>query len=99
MNIYQLLFRYYVLIFIWIIIFIIQTNLPFLIIIVIITRLFFNFIITLGDNYIGDEGAKSLAEALKYNKNLTSINLSKIWHLSLLEIISIMHIYQFLFTD
>ena len=63
----QIIFLF-VLIFIWIIIFIVQTNspLPF-IIIAIINRLFFNFVITLGGNNIGDEGAKALAEGLKLN--------------------------------
>lgn len=30
---------------------------------------------TPADNYIGDEGAKALAEALKVNTTVTSINL------------------------
>ena len=77
MHIYQLLFTYCVLIFIWIIIFIIQTKFRFLFIIASINRLFFHFVITLGDNNIGDEGAKALAEALKLNKNLTTIDLGK----------------------
>ena len=41
----------------------------------IINRLFFYFVITLGDNSIGAEGAKALAEALKLNKNFTRIGL------------------------
>ena len=77
MHIYQLLFTCCLLIFIWIIIFIIQTKFLFLFIIAIINRLFFYLVIILGDNKIGVEGAKALAEALKYNKNLASINLSK----------------------
>ena len=75
MHIYQLLFTYCVLIFIWIIIFIIQTKFLFLFIIEIIYRLFYHFAITLGTNNIGSQGAKALAEALKRNKNLTNINL------------------------
>ena len=77
MRIYKLLFTYCVLIFIWIFIFIIQTKFVFLFIIEIINRLFFYFAITLEGNNIYDEGAKVLAEALKLNKNLISINLSK----------------------
>ena len=77
MHIYQLLFTYCVLIFIWIIIFIIQTKFRFLFIIASINRLFFHFVITLGGNNIGVEGAKALAEALKLNKNLTTIDLGK----------------------
>ena len=74
----KLLFTYYVLIFIWIIIFIVQKNFLFsFIIIAIINRLFFHFvIIILDNNNIGDEGAKALAEALKLNKNLAHLNLS-----------------------
>ena len=78
MHIYQLLFTYCVLIFIWIIIFIIQTKFRFLFIIASINRLFFHFvIIILDNNKIGVEGAKALAEALKLNKNLTTIDLGK----------------------
>ena len=77
MHIYQLLFTNCVMIslFIWIIIFIIQTKFVFFFIIVILNRLFFHFVITLGDNRIGAEGAKALVEALKLNKNLTSISI------------------------
>ena len=64
-------------IFIWILIFIIQTKILFLFIISINNRLFLYFVITLEDNDIGAEGAEALAEALKLNKNLTSINLCK----------------------
>ena len=67
MQIYQLLFTYYVLIFIWINIFIIQTKVQFLFIITIINRLFFHFVITLAGNNIVFEGAKVIAEALKLN--------------------------------
>ena len=49
----------------------------FLFIITILNRLFFYFVITLDNNNIGDEGAKALAEGLKLNKNLISINLGK----------------------
>ena len=77
MDIYQLLFTNCVLIFIWIIILIIQTKFQFLFIIAIINRLLFNFVITLGYNNIGAEGAKILAEVLKLNKNLTNIELCK----------------------
>ena len=77
MHIYQLLFTYCDLIFIWIFIFIIQSKFIFLFIMAIINRLFFYFVITLGANNIGAEGAKALAEALKLNKNLTSIALRK----------------------
>ena len=77
MHTFKLLFTYYVLIVIWIIIFIVQTNFLFsFIIIAIFNRLFFHFvIIILVKNKIGDEGAKALAEALKLNKNLTDLNL------------------------
>ena len=77
MHTYKLLFNYYVLIFIRIIIFIDQKHVPFsFIIIVIINRLFFHFvIIILERNYIIAKGAEALAEALKYNKNLTYLNL------------------------
>ena len=71
------IFTYCVLIFIWLIIFIIQTKFLFLFIIIILNRLFFYFVITLGDNSIGVEGAKALAEALKLNKNLKNIDLGK----------------------
>ena len=75
MLIYQLLFAYCVLIFIWIIIFIIQTELLFLFIIAIIYRLFFHFVIPLEDNMICNEGINALAKALKINKNLANISL------------------------
>ena len=81
MHIYQLLFTYCVLIFIWIIIFIIQTKFRFLFIIASINRLFFYFVIILEYNNIGDEGAKALAKALKLNKNLSSIILGKFMRL------------------
>ena len=42
-----------------------------------INRLFFNFVITIARNEIDDEGGKALAKALKFNKNLTSIDLGK----------------------
>ena len=43
-----------------------------------INRFFYQFvIILLGYNEIDTEGAKALAEALKLNKNLTTINLGK----------------------
>ena len=48
----------------------------FLFIITNLNRLLFYFVIILGYNNIGLEGAKALAEGLKLNKNLTSINLS-----------------------
>ena len=54
---------------------IIQTKFQLLFIIAIINPLFFYFVITLEYINIGDEGAKVLAEALKLNKNLTSISL------------------------
>ena len=48
------------------------------IIIHIITRLFFHFVIILVKNYIGIKGAKALAETLKHNnKNITDLNLGK----------------------
>ena len=75
MYIYQLLFTYSVLIFIWILIFIIQTKFLFLFIMPILNRLFFYFVITLGCNRIGDEGVKALAEALKFNKNVINVDL------------------------
>ena len=77
MHTYKLLFTYYVLIFIWIIIFTVQTNFLFsFFIIAIIYRLFFHFVIIILEyNYIYDEGAKALAEALKLNKNLTYLYL------------------------
>ena len=63
-------------IFIWIIILIVQTTFPFsFIIIAIINRLFFHFVIILEYVYIKVEGAKALAEALKLNKNLTILSL------------------------
>ena len=78
MHTLKLLFTYYdVLIFIWIILFIVQTNfLLSFIFIGIINRLFFHsVIIILESNNIGDEGAKALAEGLKLNKNLAHLNL------------------------
>ena len=77
MHILILLFTYSVLIFAWINIFIVQTNFLFsFIIITIINRLFFHFVVIILDyNSIGDEGAKALAEALKLNKNLAHLNL------------------------
>ena len=77
MHTFKLLFTYYVLIFIWIIIFIVQKNFLFsFIIIAIINQLFFHFVIIILEcNNIGDEGVKALAEALKLNKNLTDLNL------------------------
>ena len=79
MNTYKLLFTYYVLIFLGIIIFIVQTNIPFsFITIAIINQLFFHFvIIILEGNNFGDDGAKALAKALKLNKYLTDLNLCK----------------------
>ena len=77
MQIYQLLFTYCVLIFVWIVIFIIQRKFLFLFIVAILNRLFFNFVIILGGHNICVEGAKALAEVLKPNKNLTSIALCK----------------------
>ena len=79
MHTYKLSFTYNVLIFIWIIIFISQTNFLFsFIIIAIIIQLIVHFdIIILESIEIGDEGAKALAEALKLNKNLTDLVLSK----------------------
>ena len=62
-------------IFILIIIFIIHQKFRFLFIIVNIHRLFFNFVIILERNKIGDEGAKALSEALKLIENLTNIDL------------------------
>ena len=55
--------------------FIFQIKLLLLFIIAILNRLFFYFIITLAINNIGSDGAKALAETLKFNKNLTSIEL------------------------
>ena len=81
MHIYKLLFTYCILILIGIFIFIIQTKFLLVLFIAIINRLLFYFIITLGCNRIGDEGAKALAEALKLNKNLTNINLSMLMRL------------------
>ena len=77
MHTFKLLFTYYVLIFIWIIIIIVQTNFLFSFInIAIINRLFFHFVIIIIDNNnIGAEGAKALAEALKFNKNLSHLSL------------------------
>ena len=57
--------------------FIIQTKFLFLFIIAILNRLLFYFVIILGCNNICVESAKALAEALKLNKNLKSINLGK----------------------
>ena len=76
MHIYKSLLTYCVLLFIFMIIFNIQKNF-LLVFITIIKRLFFHFVITLGGINISDEGAKALAEALKLNKNLTSLSLSK----------------------
>ena len=81
MHIYQLLFTYSVLIFIWIFIFIIRTKFLFLFIIAILNRLFFYFVITLVNNSIGAELAKALAEALKLNNNLTRILLGNFMQL------------------
>ena len=77
MHTLKLLLTSYVLIFGWIIIFIVQTNFLFsFIIIAIINRLFFHFvIIILEGNNFGYKGAKALAEALKLNKNLVHLNL------------------------
>ena len=76
MHNYKLFFIYSVLKFKWIIIFIIQTNFLFLFIITIIDRLFFHFVIIILDSSkIGNEGAKSLADMLKINRNLTDLNL------------------------
>ena len=77
MHIYPLLFTYCVLILIWIITFIIQTNFLFLFIIINNNRLFYHFVNILGKNSIGVEGAKTLADALKLNKNLTNIDLCR----------------------
>ena len=68
-------------IFIWIFIFIIQTIFLFLFIIAILNRLFFNFIIILEWNNMRAKGAKALAEALKLNKNLITIDLGKFMRL------------------
>ena len=76
MHTYKLLLTYFILIFIWIIIFIIQTKFLFLLIIAIINRVLFHLIIFLGCNNIAIEGAKALAEALIIKKNLTDLNLS-----------------------
>ena len=57
------------------------TKFLFLFIIAILNRFYFHFVITLEANNIGAEGAKALAEALKLNKNLTSIILSKFMRL------------------
>ena len=54
-----------------------QTKFPFSFIITIINLLFFHFGIILAGNVIGIKGVKALAEALKFNKNLTELNLSK----------------------
>ena len=70
--------------------FIIQIEYRFLDIIAIINRLFFHFVTILVDNNIGVEGAKALAEALKFNKNLTKLNLCKILILFTLNIYSIL---------
>ena len=69
MHSFKSLSIYYILIFIWIITLLIPTNFLFsFIIVAIINRLFFNFvIIILEHNNIGAEGAKALAEALKLN--------------------------------
>ena len=83
MYIYQLLFAYFVLIFIWITIIIIHTKFLLLFIIANINRLFLHFIITLESNKIGSEGTKALAEVLKLNKNLITLNLSKFLRLFL----------------
>ena len=82
MHTYKLIFTYYVLILIWIIIFLVQTNFPFsFIYITIIKQLFFHFVlIILDNNYISTEGAKALAEALKLNKNLAHLNLGKFYY-------------------
>ena len=81
MHTCQLFFTYYVLIFIWIIICIIQTKFLFLFIIAIINRFFFHFVYILDYNDIEAEGAKVLGEALKLNKNLAYINLGKLLRL------------------
>ena len=78
MHIYQLLFTYCALIFIWIIILSIKIKFLFLFRIAIINRLFFNFVLTLESNNFGAEGAKAIAETLKLNNKLTNINLSNI---------------------
>ena len=61
--------------YIWRIISIIQTN--FLFLISIINRLFYHFVVILVNNEISVNGAKELAEALKLNKNLTTLNICK----------------------
>ena len=70
-----LLFGNCVLILIRIIIFFIQTQFLFLFLIDIINRLFFRFSNIVGGNLIYDEGAKAIAEELKFNKNLTELTL------------------------
>ena len=77
MHTLKLLFTYYVLIFSWIIIFFVKANfLLSFIIIAIINRLFYYFVIIILElNRIGHEGAKALAEALKFNKNLVHLDL------------------------
>ena len=79
MHTYKLLFTFSVLIFIWIIIFIGQTNFIFtFIIIAIINRFFFHIVfIILENNIIRTEGAKAVAEALKLNNSLTHLHLCK----------------------
>ena len=83
MDLFQLLFTYSDMIFIWIIIFIIQTKFSFSFFIAIINRFFFHLIIIiiLGDNNICSESAKALALALKLNKTLTKIYLGRLLQL------------------
>ena len=52
-----------------------KLNFLFLLNIAISNRLFFHFVIILESNDICKEGAKALAEALKFNKNLTCLNI------------------------
>ena len=58
-----------------IIIKLIKIHFSFIFITTLINRLLLNFEIIIECNNIGAEGAKALAEALKLNKTLTSIDL------------------------
>ena len=75
MNTYNLLFDNYVLKLSYTLNFIIKTTIQILFAIAFLNRLFYYFVIILGNNKLGREGIKALCEGLKLNSSLTKLDL------------------------